>query len=151
MQRLAVIGLAVALLAGCAVERAPRYYSEYKVAGLPQELPSGQAELVHIALANAKFQRTSEEYDKPLRLLSAPQPAMSPADTDARVTGKVIVRLVFSELGTVESAAILESTKDSLAEVVLQAVRQWRLAPATTDGKPVKVVVKQAFSFKTDW
>ncbi len=76
---------------------------------------------------------------------------MSPADTDARVTGKVIVQLVFGETGHVESVAILESSKESLTDAVQQAVRQWRIVPATTAGRPAKVVAKQAFNFRTEW
>jgi len=151
MRSVVVLACSVAILAGCAIERRPRYYSEYEIAGEATELSASQAEVAHIAASNAKLQSTTTKYDKPLQLLSAPQPIMPPADTEARVIGRVVAELLFAESGEVQSVSIIESTKESLAQAVHHAVSQWRIAPATSEGKPTKVVARQAFNFKTDW
>jgi len=147
-----LVSLVVAslLLPGCAADR-HRYHSTYVLAGQTEELDGKTAEAAHVSATNSKgLGGASARFDRPLRLLRAPQPVMSPQDTDARVVGEVVVRVVFDEAGVVERVLVVRSTKESLSKSVVDAVSQWRIAPATRDGKPSKVVAQQAFDFKTD-
>lgn len=144
--------LVAVVLAGCTSTSQHRYWSTYQVEGHDGELDGKSAEQVQILVANSVLGKLpAQRYDKPVRLVRAPQPVMSPADTDSRIVGRVVADLLFSESGDVESVSIVESSKDSLAASVTAAVQQWRITPATKDGKPVKVRARQVFDFKTDW
>jgi TonB family protein len=139
----------VLLSAGCASPR--YYYSTYQVAGATTQLTAASAEEVHLAAVNSNaLVADTPKFDTPIRLVRAPQPAMSREDTDARVIGRVVVEVVFGESGAVESTRILESTKESLSEAVIAAVSRWAIAPLTREGKPVKLVARQPFAFKTE-
>jgi TonB family protein len=151
MRSAVVLVGSLGVLLGCATENgAVRYSSTYKVGDVQTELSAEQAEQVHKELTNAKLQQVSSKFDKPLRFLKAPQPTMDPSDIEANVTGKVVAQFVFSESGEVASIDILESTKDSLAKAVEQAVKRWRIEPASSAGRPVKVHARQTFVFKVE-
>jgi TonB family protein len=147
--KLRLFSVCVALLAaGCA---SPRYYSTYQIAGSTAPLTAASAEAAHLAAVNSKaLVGDSAKFDMPIRLVHAPQPVMSRADTDAKVIGRVVVEIVFGESGAVERTHILESTKESLSEAVITAVSRWAIAPLTREGKPAKLVARQPFAFKTE-
>ena len=148
----AQILLLLLLLGGCASTKPVGYYSTYEVRGTTEALSPSSAEEAHVAAVNAGvFAAASTRFDHPLKLLSAPQPAMPPADTEAKVVGKVVVAIFFNERGCVEKTEIVNSTKESLSEAVTAAVSRWRISPALRQGVPTKVVVRQSFAFKTDW
>jgi TonB family protein len=153
MHRLSAhILLLLLLLGGCASTRPVGYYSTYEVRGTPEGLSASGAEEAHVAAVNAGvFAAASTRFDHPLKLLSAPQPVMPPADSEARVVGRVVVAMFFNEDGLIEKTEIVSSTKDSLSEAVIAAVSRWRISPALRQGVPAKVVVRQSFAFKTQW
>ena len=153
MHRLfASLALLILLLGGCASTRPVGYYSTYEVRGTSERLSQSSAEEAYIAAVNAGvFAAGGARFDHPLKLLDAPQPAMPPADTEAKVVGNVAVRMFFNEEGIVEKTEIVSSTKDSLSEAVIAAVSRWRISPALRQGVPTKVVVRQSFAFKTQW
>lgn len=139
----------LASLVGCA-SPATGYYSTYQVDG-SKELSGKAAEQTFLGATAATEANSpaARSFDLPLKLISAPQPVMSREDTDQHVVGSVVVAVQFNEAGAVERTSILSSSKDSLSQAVLAAVSQWRIAPATRDGKPQKVTVRQSFGFKT--
>jgi TonB family protein len=151
MTRMRHLLLLTALLAGCATSGSggARYYGTYEVNGT-QPLGGAAAEVAFASAAeSASITSGNLPFDHPLRLLRAPQPMMSRDDIDHNVVGEVALRIEFSESGSVERMTILNSSKDSLSEAVLAAVRQWRIAPATRAGVAQKVTARQTFKFQT--
>jgi TonB family protein len=70
-----------------------------------------------------------------------------PERTDVRIpdslkrslpTGDVVVELVVSATGTVESATVRQSPDAALGALVARAVMDWRYRPASRAGKPVR-------------
>ena len=150
MKRL-ILAIAVLFLGGCASQSPVRYWSEYGVGPL-EGLGTNAAEDVHKArVTSGAFADAGKRYDGAPKLLRAPQPVMSPGDTDQRVSGVVIAQIDFNEQGLVERITIVESSKSSLSAAVIKAVSQWQISPVTRDGKPVKLVVSQSFGFKAEW
>jgi len=138
------------LLGGCASTSPTPYPTTYRVSGSQTELSGPAAEEAHRRSAEkAVFSGNARPFDQPLKLLRAPQPVMPTEDIKAGVTGRVVVEISFAESGAVESVRILESSKQSLAECVIAAVSRWAIAPATREGKPSKVIVRQPFNFDT--
>lgn len=70
---------------------------------------------------------------------------------DARrsgVTGDVVLEIVVRRDGTVGDVKIVQGLAGGLNDRAVQAVRQWRFAPARRLGSPVDVVVEVAVEFK---
>lgn len=149
--------LAAVVLVGCSTPAPspspppPAYRSTYQVGSSGPELSAGAAEKVHRDLANAgQFQGgDARRYDTPVRFLRSPQPVMAPEDIDADVAGRVTVEILFGESGAVATTRVVESTKASLSDAVLSAVRQWRIAPLTVEGRPATLLARQSFVFRT--
>ncbi len=55
------------------------------------------------------------------------------------VEGKVILQAVIDDDGSVSEVEVLNSTDDVFNDAAVDAVRQWRWEPATSDGDPVSV------------
>ena len=64
------------------------------------------------------------------------------------IQGEVVMEIVVRRDGTVSDAKILQRLGAGLDERAVQAVRQWRFAPATRKGSPVDVLVEVAVEFK---
>jgi periplasmic protein TonB len=70
---------------------------------------------------------------------------------DARrrgITGEVVMEIVVARDGSVGDVKILQRLGAGLDERAVQAIRQWRFAPATRKGVPVDVLVEVAVEFK---
>jgi len=65
-----------------------------------------------------------------------------------RIQGKVVLEVVIDTKGKVTKAETVESPDPLLSEAALAAVRQWTYAPATLEGKPVKVYLQVTVNFK---
>ena len=65
-----------------------------------------------------------------------------------RLTGDVVLEIVVGRDGTVSDVRILQGLGGGLSERAVQAVRQWRFAPARRQGAPVDVLVEVAVEFK---
>jgi TonB family protein len=65
-----------------------------------------------------------------------------------RLTGDVVLEIVVRRDGTVGDVKILQGLGGGLNERAVQAVRQWRFAPARRQGAPVDVLVEVAVEFK---
>ena len=66
----------------------------------------------------------------------------------AGVTGDVVLQIVVRRDGTVGDVKVVEGLRGGLNERAIQAVRQWRFAPATRHGTPIDVIVEVAVEFK---
>jgi TonB family protein len=67
---------------------------------------------------------------------------------EEKVQGLVIVELVVTVDGSVEDVRVLESPDERLSAAAVEAVRQWRYAPALCDGTPVSVFYKVTVNFQ---
>jgi protein TonB len=61
--------------------------------------------------------------------------------------GEVVLELVVRRDGTVTDVKVLRRLDAGLDDRAIQAVRQWRFAPATRHGTPVDVIVEVAVEF----
>jgi TonB family protein len=64
------------------------------------------------------------------------------------IEGDVILEIVVRHDGTVGNVTVLKRLGGGLDERAVQAVRQWRFAPASRHGSPVDVIVEVAVEFK---
>jgi len=64
----------------------------------------------------------------------------------AGISGSVVVEVRIDEQGNVENARAL-SGPDDLRAAAIEAARQWRWAPTTLSGEPVKVIGTLVFNF----
>jgi TonB family protein len=75
------------------------------------------------------------------------QQPVRPGIIDAIGASKVTVKVVIDINGVVRQPAIVESPAPSASYAALEAVRQWRFRPGTSDGKPVPVVFSLTMTF----
>jgi periplasmic protein TonB len=66
----------------------------------------------------------------------------------ANITGEVVLEIVVRRDGSVGDVRILQRLGSGLDDRAVQAVRQWRFAPARLKGTPVDVIVEVAVEFK---
>jgi TonB family protein len=72
--------------------------------------------------------------------------AYPPTAVPDKLQGQVIVRIVVSETGDVETAEVI-SGNPVLANAAVDAVKQWKFKPYIRNGQPVKAAVKLPFDF----
>ena len=60
----------------------------------------------------------------------------------------MVLEIVIRSNGTVGEVRVLRGLGLGLNEKAIEAVRQWRFAPATMKGTPVDVIVEVAVEFK---
>jgi protein TonB len=82
------------------------------------------------------------------RLLKEVKGDYTDAARRAGISGDVVLELVVRRDGTVGEVRVLEGLGGGLNERAINAVRQWRFAPATRLGAPVDVIVEVAMEFK---
>jgi TonB family protein len=66
----------------------------------------------------------------------------------ANINGEVVLEIVVRRDGTVGEVRMLRRLDPGLDQRAVQAVRQWRFAPATLKGVPVDVIVEVGVEFK---
>lgn len=99
-------------------------------------------------------QRESEQVlpeqgvDTPARLVRGLAPSYPAAARADGVEGDVRLELIVADAGTVENARVVRGIGHGLDEAALQAVRQFRFAPATKDGHPVHVRMGWSMQFR---
>ena len=84
----------------------------------------------------------------PPRLLREVRADYSDAARRANLKGEVVLEIVIRSNGTVGEVRVLKGLGLGLNEKAIEAVRQWRFAPATMKGTPVDVIVEVAVEFK---
>ena len=85
---------------------------------------------------------------EPPRLLREVRADYTDEARRANVSGEVVLEIVVRRDGSVGDVRILQRLGSGLDQRAIQAVRQWRFAPATLKGTPVDVVVEVAVEFK---
>lgn len=66
----------------------------------------------------------------------------------ARISGSVILQAVISKTGAVEEVRLRKSCAPELDAAAMEALRQWKFAPATRNGEPVDVIFHLTINFK---
>ncbi len=75
-------------------------------------------------------------------------PAYPPLSRRLGEEGKVVLRVELDEQGSVSAARVAQASGFArLDEAALAAVKTWRCNPAQRDGRPVRAVALQPFSF----
>jgi TonB family protein len=81
------------------------------------------------------------------RLLREVKPDYTEAARRSALEGEVVLEVVVLRDGSVGDVRIVRALGGGLDEKAVQAVRQWRFAPAVRRGVPVDVVVEVAVEF----
>ena len=91
-----------------------------------------------------EFQVTST-----VKPLSGRAPAYPPEMLEAHIDGRVLVQFVVDTLGAPEMRTfkVLESSNARFSEAVREAVPSMRFVPAKLNGRRVRQVVQQPFTF----
>lgn len=84
----------------------------------------------------------------PPRLLKEVRADYTDEARRANVTGEVVLEIVVRRDGSVGDVRIMRRLGAGLDERAVQAVRQWRFAPATLKGTAVDVIVEVGVEFK---
>ncbi len=85
---------------------------------------------------------------QPPRLLKEVRADYTDAGRRSGITGDVVLEIVVRHDGSVGDVRLLRRLGAGLDERAVEAVRQWRFAPATRQGTPVDVVVEVAVEFR---
>lgn len=85
---------------------------------------------------------------EPPRLLKEVRADYTDQARRANLTGEVVLEIVVRRDGTVGDVRVLQRLGAGLDERAIQAVRQWRFAPARLRGAPVDVIVEVGVEFK---
>jgi TonB family protein len=81
-------------------------------------------------------------------IVSKVEPKYSESARDAKIEGKVKLSAVVTRDGRADQIKVDESLEASLDQAAVEALKQWKFAPATKQGKPVAVLVKVEVNFK---
>jgi TonB family protein len=83
------------------------------------------------------------------RLLSSAKPQYTAEAMRNRIQGSVRLRAIVERDGTPSGVEVVNSldAKFGLDQAAIDAVKQWRFAPGTVDGNPVRVMVTVDLSF----
>jgi len=84
----------------------------------------------------------------PPRLLKEVRALYSDQARRANLEGEVELEIVIRRDGSVGDVKVMRGLGLGLNEQAVQAVRQWRFAPATLKGTPVDVIVEVSVEFK---
>jgi TonB family protein len=96
---------------------------------------------------SAFTQSPSASVDQPARAVSQPSPLYSHELRHEEIQGNVLVSFVVTPKGEVANATIVRSTNRFLNAPTLQAIYQWKYAPATKAGVAVKSTVNELVTF----
>jgi TonB family protein len=81
------------------------------------------------------------------RVLNQVQPNYTEQARRARIQGTVQLEFVVQPDGSVGNPRVVRSLEPSLDQEAIDAMRQWRFAPGTKDGRPVPVMMTVEMSF----
>ena len=99
----------------------------------------------HAGIGGGPFQAGSDI--QPPRLLREVKPLYTEEARKGAVQGSVVLDVVVRRDGSVGSVAVVRSLGAGLEERAIDAVRQWRFAPAERRGAPVDVQVQVSVQF----
>ena len=83
------------------------------------------------------------------RPLSTPDPEYTETARKKKIQGTVVVAVALNAQGTIDDIKVVRSLEPSLDQSSVNAVRQWKFAPATKDGQPVAVQFEIETTYRT--
>ena len=86
----------------------------------------------------------------PPRAIYAPDPEYTTAARNAKTLGTVYLGLVVNAAGVPEHIRVLKSLDSGLDQKAVEAVKQWKFAPAMKHGEPVAVMIAVEVNFRPD-
>lgn len=91
----------------------------------------------------------SGDLDQPPRATSRFPPRYPPSLLKRKVSGRVVVRAMVDENGTVGEVSVKESSgHGEMDRSATNAIKRWRFKPAIKGGRKVRAPVVQPFNFK---
>jgi TonB family protein len=87
------------------------------------------------------------EVEQRARLISKPEPQYTEEARKNLVTGTVMLRVVFTNLGQVDQIRAVQTLPFGLTERAIAAARQIKFQPATRGGRPVSVHMQLEYNF----
>jgi TonB family protein len=118
----------------------------------PRPVYTAEAMRARIAAQGAEQNPRRDAEVVPPRVLSQVTPSYTASAMRERIEGSVLLEAVVLEDGRVGDVRVVRSldTEHGLDDQAIAALRQWRFAPATRDGKPVstRVTVQMHFTVR---
>jgi TonB family protein len=93
------------------------------------------------------YKRVGGDVKAPV-VLSRVEPVYPDEAKVQRIAGIVILQILISDTGDVADVTVLKPLPYGLDKAAVDAVKQWKFAPATQDGAPVPVVFNITINFK---
>jgi TonB family protein len=146
MTRLLLLAAVLNLAAGCATKESKD--PQYQIGNTGSRQTKVEAEQAH-AGESPKTGPTAE-FDSPPRVLSSRFPEYPRDLQRAGIAGTVVVGFTVEPDGSVSDPAIQGSSPSELAALTLNAIMQWKFAPAIKGATPVRTRIKQPFVFKIE-
>jgi len=98
---------------------------------------SGEARLVY----------SGRQVTTKANVISKPEPGYTETARAAGITGKVVLRCVFTAEGEVKHFLIVKPLAYGLTEQAIKAARRIKFIPATADGHPVSMYIQLEYNF----
>jgi protein TonB len=93
---------------------------------------------------------TLDEVEKRPEVVKVRPPQYPAALAGSGQSGLVAVSVLIDESGEIESIEVTKASAPAFGESALACVRQWKFAPATVAGRPVKVRMSLPVRFQPD-
>ena len=108
--------------------------------------------LVFVGLTAASMRADDRVYEpggdvKAPKLIHYVEPDFSPSSKEAYVEGTVKISTVVTLEGTASEPHVITGLTEDEDRAALEALKQWRFAPGTKSGAPVKVKVTIQIDF----
>lgn len=118
----------------------------------PDPLPASFFAKAHLENLGVDVHKTSEAGVVAPKQLYAPEPEFSEKARKANEQGTVTIFLIVGTDGLPSNAITVCGPTPDLSENAIEAVRHWKFAPGTKDGKPVvvEIAVEVQFSLEND-
>ena len=94
------------------------------------------------------LQSSKDPSVKSPRPLHTPEPMYSKTARHKKIQGIVKLSVVVEADGRIRTATVLQSLEPSLDANAIEAVKNWKFAPATKDGRPVAVQMTLEIDFR---
>jgi protein TonB len=82
------------------------------------------------------------------RKISGPEPEYTDKARQEKLQGTVTLRLIITPAGTTRDIKVEKSLDPGLDQKAIEAVSQWKFAPAMKDGHPVGALINIQVAFK---
>lgn len=82
------------------------------------------------------------------RALDTPEPKYSKSARKQKIEGVVTLSVIIGTDGKAHNVKVVKSLEPSLDANAIEAVKSWKFAPATKDGRPVAVEMRLEIDYK---